>query len=63
MRQLKECPFCGGKAQAYEVNKYPKEIGKRYSVICTDCGASVTTTYQADCWAIKAWNKRSGNEG
>lgn len=58
MEELKNCPFCGGKAQAYEVNKYPESIGKRYSVICTGCGAQVTTTYQEKHWAITAWNKR-----
>lgn len=61
--QLKPCPFCGGKAEAYEVMDYPVEIGKRFSVICCGCGAQVTTTFQSKYRAIEAWNERKESEG
>jgi len=59
VEKLKQCPFCGADGQAYEVFNYPEKVGKRYSVICVKCGASVSTIYQAESKAINMWNQRS----
>ena len=61
-KKLKPCPFCGGEAQDYRVTDYPKEVGKRYSVICNRCGARITTTYQQRTQAIHDWNTRAGED-
>ena len=59
MTDLKPCPFCGGEGSAYQVLDYPEKIGPRFSVICNDCGASVTTIFQSEWTAIEAWNRRA----
>lgn len=52
---MKECPFCGGKAD--NVCQFD-EITVLYSVYCPDCGCS-TDVYPSMKEAIDAWNKRA----
>ena len=59
-KELKTCPFCGGAGQMYEPD-YPAVIGKRYAIICTNCGTSTHTIYQNKTRAIEAWNRREEN--
>lgn len=60
--EMENCPFCNGEAKAYEVTDYPKGIGKRYSVVCINCGVSLSTTYQDQWRAIRHWNTRIKEE-
>ena len=63
MKELKDCPFCGGEACAIN-----EKIGCR--IVCRECGASVP---DQPIWypeAVKKWNHRhltstmrSDNEG
>ena len=66
MRQLKPCPFCGGKAYIWEDTgriHRPYWTGK-YSVVCYEC--DVLFGYDVDyggCFdskedALNAWNRR-----
>jgi Lar family restriction alleviation protein len=65
-KELKQCPFCGGKAK-----KEAKEINgiKAVYVMCNKCGASsgVYRTYNPrvkdeENPAIRAWNRRTTDE-
>ena len=57
MTDLRECPFCGGKAEIDEVytgNAWPSYVQK---VSCQECGASPDSTDNMDA-DIDAWNTR-----
>ena len=54
--ELEQCPFCGGKAEAY--SNLLKGNSSRYEVICGQyCGAMVQAKQKR--WAIRAWNTRT----
>lgn len=59
--KIKPCPCCNGKATTYKwiasvvYNEYS------YEVQCTQCGLT-TQSYVSLEDAIKAWNRRAGNE-
>lgn len=55
MDKLKPCPFCGGKAI------YAGLRGKNYEICCLDCPAFIVDRTIED--AVKAWNKREGQQG
>jgi len=39
MRELKPCPFCGGKDIAsYDVSDYNMDSSPEWNVYCNDCG-------------------------
>lgn len=56
--ELKDCPFCGGKAMLNN------EKNRIYSFVkCQNCGAEsgiveVSAEYCADEKAVEAWNRR-----
>lgn len=59
-RELKPCPFCGGKAsKVFDPDGTEQADGKEwaYTVVCNRCCASTGL-----CWSeeqsIKAWNDR-----
>ncbi len=64
---IKECPFCGGKAELAEARtNYSSES---YSVICTDCNVGIFSPkknaksfngFSSAEDAIEAWNRRLG---
>ena len=55
--KLKSCPFCGGKASAYEVVTDTDKDFAGYIVCCNDCGCA-TTAYDFKDDAMLCWNKR-----
>lgn len=62
--ELKECPFCGGKASAFSLAElYPvkslKDRPPMYRVSCTDCYAA-SSDFPSRPAAIAAWNRRTG---
>ena len=54
-KQLKPCPFCGGKADEFTLLK--NDVRIRYVIQCEN---QCSSTYPVDSEeeAIKAWNKR-----
>lgn len=48
--QLKPCPFCGGKADAWESTFCV------WKVFCTECGANITLNTDENADVL--WNKR-----
>ncbi|MGN0733702.1 MAG: Lar family restriction alleviation protein [Emergencia sp.] len=56
MTELKPCPFCGGKAEMVLF------IGN-FGVGCTNCmGSMFPVNGQTKEEAIKAWNRRAGEQ-
>lgn len=51
---IKDCPFCGGKASIFK-DKYEGEI--IYTVSCEECGIS-TAAYEHEQSALNDWNRR-----
>lgn len=56
MTELKSCPFCGGKADWFVLEKMNNE--KLYYVECSYCFAR-TGYYFTEYESIKEWNKRT----
>ena len=56
MAELKQCPFCGGKAFVYYSGSSGN--GEFYEVICKQCGCR-TDRLRGDK-AIEVWNRRAG---
>jgi Lar family restriction alleviation protein len=56
MTKIKDCPFCGGKAEIDDVYNEHSDM-QFWKVSCNDCWAS---TYQqiTKVGAIEQWNKR-----
>lgn len=55
MKELKLCPFCGGKAKL-------EKMGFPHHVYCTECGARVTGEgfgKEGEKSAIRKWNRRT----
>ena len=50
--KLKPCPFCGGKAAAWESTFCV------WKVFCTECGANITLNKDENADVL--WNKRVG---
>ena len=48
---LRECPFCGGEAEATEYND------SDYTIMCKNCHAEIGWREKAE--AIAAWNRRA----
>lgn len=64
MTELKPCPFCGGKAK---LDHGRIGITETSYVRCEKCwskGQSITESvrYSSDAEAIKAWNRRVGEQ-
>lgn len=51
-KELKPCPFCGGKANLLKVSKYESFVQ------CNRKCVEQTRLYTTDGAAIKAWNRR-----
>lgn len=54
MDELKECPFCGAKAELH--NMYQEKFYKRWRALCINdnCGATIYKPNKEEL--IKAWN-------
>ena len=59
MSELKPCPFCGSEAE-HEVFDDGFIVWCR--VECKPCGVMLTAPWEVGNEAIKAWNRRVGNE-
>ena len=57
--ELKNCPFCGGKADVVLYTIYGKV--KSYFVYCQRCGCQ-SRDYSTKQNAKKAWNRRANDE-
>ena len=70
---LKNCPFCGGKAETYEYESsrdiydsdtlgyVDTEYFTKYGVACTLCNC-LMAEYKSEEKAIEAWNERKPTE-
>ena len=66
MKELKLCPFCGGKAESYSDKAYHIENGKQtgnemWFAVCSECSAVCCGRSKEE--AIKAWNRRVTDAG
>lgn len=62
---LKECPFCGGRAKLINEVRGVTVENKVSYVMCDDCMAStkmfqISTRHSSDEKAVEAWNRREG---
>ena len=61
-KELKPCPFCGGKAKlcSREVKQMQilEDTIKFHNVICERCGAMAGVFYATEDEAVAAWNHR-----
>ena len=57
-KELKPCPFCGGKAEVVPYSVYGKV--KSYFVQCLKCGCQ-SRDYTSKQNAEKSWNRRAEN--
>ena len=61
-QKLRECPFCGGKANTHACAEFDNDAlkiiyGGNYGVHCSECNVA-TRPYPLEELAIEAWNKR-----
>lgn len=56
-KEIKSCPFCGGKAECKTHYVYGKSRG--HFVYCTKCQITQDKLYTTRQYAIKKWNKRT----
>ncbi len=61
MTEPKPCPFCGGKAKLYPLERYGRTVWK------VMCGARVDCCFLLNDFntreeAITAWNRRANND-
>ena len=57
---LKPCPFCGGQANVIEHRFHG--LDSSYGLQCKKCKAETYQFYESEEKAIKAWNRRAGEE-
>ena len=60
-KELKPCPFCGGKAKTIQYNDW-KVKTTRYNgwkAFCSSCGIKTPDFYIKERYAIEFWNKRT----
>ena len=55
MKELKPCPFCGGKAK---MNYYGGQHIPFYSISCSECGCKQANSIHKEA-VIEAWNRRA----
>ena len=58
---LKECPFCGGKADIFVVNDDGENNKEGFVASCNNCGCS-TIFCESEAEAVTPWNNRAPNE-
>lgn len=67
--ELRGCPFCGsirvgvGASQDMDENHNYIEDGRRWTVLCTDCGSSSSLYLPSEADAIARWNTRASAAG
>lgn len=54
MRELKPCPFCGGRAVVRAFT-----ISRSFVVCCEDCPIGFVLPYDSEEEAVEAWNTRA----
>ena len=59
MEELKPCPFCGGKADFEEIERCYSDIS--WTVMCTQCGASIGVHSVDKIDVVETWNRRADN--
>ena len=59
MDNLKPCPFCGGKAEIIKTHLFGKTVG--YMAGCKNCWCELRI-YTSKQNAVKAWNRRKGED-
>ena len=52
--ELKNCPFCGGKARPIEFG-----VGDSFTIQCSECAGGLTRHYTHYQSAKNAWNTRT----
>jgi Lar family restriction alleviation protein len=57
-RKLKPCPFCGGEAKFYTVDKYDRVVWKVMCGARVDC-CLLLNDFDTREEAINAWNERA----
>ena len=60
MNELKPCPFCGGKADFEEIERYYGDIS--WTVMCTQCGARIGVHSVDKNDVAEEWNRRENYE-
>ena len=63
-KELKPCPFCGGKADvSFDPDGVKDTTGRKwsYTVLCNNCCATSGLCWSSDM-AMAAWNRRVNNE-
>lgn len=64
MAELKPCPFCGGKTEAFKLDPFyvnQKRISSYWGVHCLKCGVQMVAKGGSKKEAIEAWNRRKDN--
>ncbi len=62
MWELKECPFCGGKAKlSNRLVVDGTQVKTVYHIYCTNCLAAIAE-YDTEFSALAAWNMRHSAE-
>lgn len=56
IEELKNCPFCGGKAAVHEIQTRTSSVGG-YFIMCTKCLTS-SDNYGTPGIACERWNRR-----
>lgn len=59
-KELKPCPFCGGKAKMIEHDFHKLEA--TWGVRCVECGAQTNQFFTMRALATKAWNRRTQDD-
>ena len=56
MKELKPCPFCGGKAEML-ISEY-EGSRKEYPAACAECDGMVERWRETEEEAVEQWNRR-----
>ena len=60
MKEIKNCPFCGGRA-ALDIHRFGA-LGDTFGIRCQECQAQTRGFYNDADEAADAWNRRDGEK-